>query len=102
MFKGDEMVNIKKTETFIEHEIIVDGIHVGDVELCPERMEISRFFIFEPYRRKGYGTEVLKQLIDLGYCSLWVKSDNIEAIKLYERCGFVKSEETMFEMKYAM
>ena len=44
---------VEKTETFIEHDIIVDGIKVGVVELCPEKNEISRLTIFEPYQNKG-------------------------------------------------
>ena len=43
------MFDIEKTETFIEHDIIMDGTKV-DVELCPERNEIARLVIFEPYQ----------------------------------------------------
>ncbi len=93
------MIQIEKTETFIEHDLVVDGIKVGTVELCPERNEISRLIIFEPYQNKGYGTEIVKELILQGYNSLWVRSDNPRAIHVYEKCGFVKSETCMFEMK---
>ncbi len=64
-------MRLEKTETFVEHNIIVDGIKVGTVELCPERHEISRLIIFEPYQNKGYGTEVVKKLVAQGYKSLW-------------------------------
>ena len=90
---------IEKTETFIEHDIIVDGTKVGTVELCPERHELSRLSIFEPYQNKGYGTQVVKELISQGYKSLWVRSDNPRAIHVYEKCGFKKAETHMFEMK---
>ena len=89
---------IEKTETFIEHDIIVDGVKVGTVELCPELNEISRFEIFEPYQNKGYGTKAIKNLIQQGYTSLWVKSDNSRAIHVYEKCGFKRGETKMFEM----
>ena len=92
-------LEINKEETYIENDIIVDGIKVGTVELCPERHEISRLVIFEPYQNKGYGTTVVKQLINKGYNSLWVRSDNPRAIHVYEKCGFTKAGETMFEMK---
>ena len=92
-------MTIKKTETFIEHIIMVDSIQVRTVELCPERMEISRLNIFEPYQNKGYGTEVVKNFVKQGYKSLWVRADNIKALHVYEKCGFVKKEATMFEMK---
>lgn len=91
-------IDINKREIFIEDDIIVDGTKVGELELCPERNEISRLVIFEPYQNKGYGTEVVKELINKGYTSLWVRSDNPRAIHVYKKCGFVKSETHMFEM----
>lgn len=91
-------MEIVKNETFIEHDIIVDETKVGQVELCPERNEISRLVIFEPYQNKGYGTEVIKRLMANGYTSLWVRSDNPRAIHVYENCGFIRGETHMFEM----
>lgn len=92
-------MTIEKTETYIEHDITVDGTKVGTVELCPERQEISRLVIFEPYQNKGYGTQVVKELVQNGYKSLWVRSDNPRAIHVYEKCGFKRAELKMFEMK---
>ena len=66
---------------------------------CPERMEISRLNIYESYQNKGYGTEVVKNLVKQGYKSLWVRADNARALHVYEKCGFVKKEATMFEME---
>lgn len=91
-------MTIEKTETFIEHDIIVDCTKVGTVELCPERYEIARLIIFEPYQNKGYGTQVVRELIAQGYKSLWVRSDNPRAIHVYEKCGFKKGNTYMFEM----
>lgn len=91
---------IEKTETFIEHDITVEGTKVGTVELCPERNEIARLIIFEPYQNKGYGTQVVQELVAQGYRSLWVRSDNLRAIHVYEKCGFVKGETHMFEMRW--
>jgi RimJ/RimL family protein N-acetyltransferase len=91
-------MRIEKTETFIEHDIIVNGTKVGTVELCPERYEIARLIIFEPYQNKGYGTQVVKELVTQGYKSLWVRSDNPRAIHVYEKCGFKKGNTHMFEM----
>lgn len=93
-------MELKKTDTFIEHDIIVDNTNVGTVELCPERHEISRLVIFEPYQNKGYGTQVVQSLVKQGYTSLWVRSDNPRAIHVYEKCGFIKGETTMLEMVY--
>jgi RimJ/RimL family protein N-acetyltransferase len=91
-------MQIEKTETFIEHDITVDGVKVGTVELCPERMEISRLVIFEPYQNRGYGTEVVQTLVSRGYKSLWVRSDNARALHVYEKCGFKRGAVQMFEM----
>ena len=91
-------INIEETEHFIEHDIKIADTIVGNVELCPERHEISRLVIFEPYQNKGYGTGVVKELIKQGYNTLWVRSDNPRAIHVYEKCGFIKGETHMFEM----
>lgn len=49
------------------------------------------------FQRKGYGTESTKMLVDYGFknlqlhkISLEVYEFNKEAIKMYERLGFVK------------
>ena len=91
-------MRIEKTDTFIEHDIIVDSTKIGTVELCPERHEISRLIIFEPYQNKGYGTQVVQKLVQIGYKSLWVRSDNPRAIHVYEKCGFKRGNTCMFEM----
>ena len=91
-------MRIEKTETFIEHDIIVNATKVGTVELCPEHNEIARLVIFEPYQNQGYGTYVVKKLLAQGYKSLWVRSDNPRAIHVYEKCGFKKGNTCMFEM----
>jgi len=49
---------------------------IHDVEVLPE------------YRRKGYGSRIMEDLIDLGGNILWVHKDNTPAIKLYEKFGF--------------
>lgn len=92
-------MQIKKTETYIEHDIIVDDIKIGTVELCPEQHMIARLVIYEPYQDKGYGTQVVKDLLKDGYNYLWVKSDNARAIHVYEKCGFIKGDTQMFDMR---
>ena len=91
-------MQIKKTETFVEHNIILNDTKIGTVELCPERNEIARLVIFEPYQNKGYGTKVVKSLVEEGYTLLWVRSDNSRAIHVYEKCGFKRGNTHMFEM----
>lgn len=92
-------MQIVKTETFIENDIIVANKKIGSVELCPERNEISRFKIYEPYQNEGYGTEVIKELVKQGYKNLWVRADNAKAIHVYKKCGFKIQESTCYAMK---
>jgi ribosomal protein S18 acetylase RimI-like enzyme len=61
---------------------------------------LERFTIFEPYQNKGYGQQVLSDLIDTyGIRKLWVRSDNERAIHVYEKAGFSRTKEAMFEME---
>lgn len=92
-------LKINKTETFIENDIILNGVKIGYVELCPERHEISRLVIYEPYQNKGYGTAIIKKLLMQGYDSLWVRSDNARAVHIYEKLGFKKGNIEMYEMR---
>ena len=94
------MIIIKHTSTFVDNDIVVDDLVIGKVRLCPEEHEIVQLNILEPYQNKGYGTQVVKQLISEGYNCLWVTSDNLRAIHVYEKCGFVKGKKGMFEMEY--
>lgn len=91
-------MNIKKTDTFIQNDIFVNGIKVGEVELCPEQNEISRLTIYEPYQNKGYGSKVVNHLVHQGYTRLWVRSDNKHAIHVYKKCGFSDGATRMIEM----
>ena len=93
-------VTIKQTSSFIDNDIIVNDLVIGKVRLNPEEHEIVQLNIYEPYQNKGYGTQIVKLLISEGYNCLWVTSDNLRAIHTYEKCGFVRGESSMFEMRY--
>ena len=92
-------VELSQKETFIEFELKVNDIKIGYVELNPDKHEITRLEIYEPYQNKGYGTEVIGELIGRGYDNLCVASDNSRAIHVYEKCGFVKDSEVWMRMK---
>ena len=91
----------KKTDTFIELNLeLPDGTLIGTAEVEPNKKMLERFVIFEPYQNKGYGQEVLSELIsEYGIDNLWVRSDNERAIHVYEKFGFKRIGETMFEMR---
>jgi len=92
---------LEEKEHYIEIDIkLSDGTLIGTAEIEPNEKMLERFVIFEPYQNKGYGQKVLSDLIDTcGIKKLWVRSDNERAIHIYEKLGFRKSKETMFEME---
>lgn len=92
-------IHVKETDKFVENDIYVGKEKIGIVELDPKAKEITRLCIYEPYQDKGYGTAVVKKLVKKGYRKLWVRSDNPRAIHVYEKCGFKKKGEVMFEME---
>ena len=99
--KGDHNLmnmHIRKTDTFTENDIFIDGIKVGELELCPEQHEISRLTIYEPYQNKGYGSKVINDLVQQGYTKLWVRTDNEHAMHVYKKCGFSEAATRMIEM----
>ena len=91
---------LEETEHFIEIDIkLPDGTLIGTAEIEPNEKMLERFVIFEPYQNKGYGQQVLSDLIDAYEIKkLWVRSDNEKAIHIYEKAGFSRMKETMFEM----
>jgi ribosomal protein S18 acetylase RimI-like enzyme len=92
---------LEEKEHFIEIDIkLSDGTLIGTAEIEPNEKMLERFAIFEPYQNKGYGQQVLSDLIDTyGIRKLWVRSDNKRAIHVYEKAGFSRTKETMFEME---
>jgi RimJ/RimL family protein N-acetyltransferase len=98
--RGDEMI-IEEKEHYTEIELkLADGTIVGTAEIEPNEKMLERFVIFEPYQNKGHGQQVLSDLIDAyGIRKLWVRSDNERAIHVYEKAGFRREKETMFEMR---
>lgn len=93
-------IRIKKNELYREIDLLVDDVKVGEAEVEIINNMLSRFVIFEPYQNKGYGTQFLELLVrDYEIDNLWVRSDNARAIHVYEKCGFARSKETMFEMQ---
>ncbi len=93
-------MTLEKTNHFIEIDIkLSDGTLIGTAEVEPHEKMLERFAILEPYQGKGYGQQALSDLIDTYKINkLWVRSDNERAIHIYEKAGFSRTKETMFEM----
>ena len=92
-------LEVKPTNTYIENDIMIDGVKVGTVELEPKTKMITRLNIESAYQDKGYGTKVVNYLASQGYNNLWVNADNDRAIHVYEKCGFKLIKPTMFSME---
>lgn len=94
-------MTLEEKEHYIEIDIkLSDGTLIGTAEIEPNEKMLERFVIFEPYQNKGYGQQVLSDLIDAyGIQKLWVRSDNEKAIHIYEKVGFTVIKETMYEME---
>ncbi len=93
-------MRIQEKEHFIEIDIMLsDGTVIGTAEIEPREKMLERFVIFEPYQNLKYGQQALFDLIDTyGIRKLWVRSDNAKAIHIYEKFGFKREKETMFEI----
>ena len=90
----------KENELYQEIELFDGEQKIGEAEVDIAGHMLSRLSIFEPYQDKGYGTRVVKELTekyDLNV--LWVNADNDRAIHVYEKCGYRKTDPTMWEME---
>ena len=86
--------------------IVVDNKVVGCLLLTDkdDGTLLDEIYLEEKYRNKGIGTNIIKEVInnnDIIY--LWVYKENIQAISLYKKLGFVVIEETesRYYMKYS-
>ena len=80
-----------------------DGVIVGTAlvrEFTDEPLgyDLQQFMIDEQYQRKGYGSQALQLILEelqkeghYDHVELCVKKADIEAIRLYEKYGFVDS-----------
>lgn len=80
-----------------------DGIIVGTAlvrEFTDEPLgyDLQQFMVDEQYQRKGYGSQALQLILDelrtekhFDHVELCVKKADTEAIRLYEKHGFVNS-----------
>lgn len=73
---------------YIDDRMVVGYLYYSDIY---DRIEINQITVLDIYKRQGYGSELMKRLIDKNKnISLEVKCDNIPAIALYEKFGFKK------------
>ena len=72
-----------------EKDKVIGYIYYSDIY---ERVEINQFEIENIHRNSGKGNLLLKEMIDKVNkdITLEVREDNVPAIKLYEKQGFIK------------
>lgn len=88
---------MKKQITEYKNIISNDSI-VGSILLTKKEDDLllDEIYIEEPYRNKGLGKYILKDIISNRDKNiyLWVYKDNVKAIKLYNELGFNIKDET--------
>ena len=77
---------------YIDNDMILGYLNYY---LMYDRIEIAAFNVLEKYQNNHIGTNLLKELINnyigkVSNITLEVKKDNIKAINLYKKMGFVE------------
>lgn len=87
-----------KIYAFEKDEIIVGTALVREFTDEPLGYDLQQFMVDEQYQRKGYGSQALQLILDelrtekhFDHVELCVKKTDTEAIRLYEKHGFVDS-----------
>ena len=94
------MIEIVENELYREIGLYADGMKVGEAEVDLEGHMLSRLSIYPPCQGKGYGTEAVKILTEkYGLNCLWVRTDNYNAIHVYNKNGYEADESMMMLMK---
>ena len=83
--------------------IIVSNIIIGIVGVIDyeDGKMIDEIFIEEDFRNMGIGSDIIEKIVnETEKVYLWVYMDNVRAVKLYKKIGFVIIEEN--KDKYLM
>lgn len=97
----EDKISIEEKETFIEVDIKLGDMKIGEAEINPKTKELCRFYIFEPCQNKGYGKEALKKIMETyEITNLCVRTKNERAWHVYQNAGFSYSEPFMSVMTH--
>ena len=73
---------------------LIGFISLGDMNRYKGYAELE-YAIAADYRNRGYATEAIKCMVDYGFSKLdlaviaaWVRSHNIESVRVLEKCAF--------------
>ena len=82
-----------KIYVYLEKNNIIGIIHINDIY---DRYEINNIFVLEEYRNNKTASKLVEKIIDVGKkqniinITLEVRKNNISAINLYKKYGFVE------------
>ena len=82
-----------KMYAFMEDSAIIGIIHINDIY---DRVEINNIFVLKEYRNKKIADQLMRKVIEDAVTNkkinitLEVRKDNIPAINLYKKHGFVE------------
>lgn len=96
--------NVSESALLLGIFVIADGTHIGNIKLEPihprKSATIGILIGEESWRGKGVGFEVISRVLefcfadlDLESVELGVSKNNLRAIHLYSRLGFIESDQ---------
>jgi RimJ/RimL family protein N-acetyltransferase len=103
------LVNINRLDRifflFFDNEKKDDVIGYLYLDLVDVTMIDNGYGVYSTYAGKGFGTKILKYGIDYAkthftdveYFQSWILSDNIGSIKMVQKLGYQKTEETKMQ-----
>lgn len=97
--KINNYVNKTTPKQIFEYKnIVLNNIIVGSFLITKNEIGLllDEIFIEEQYRNKGIGTSIIKDIVSKSNNNvyLWVYKYNVKVIKLYNKLGFLRKEET--------
>jgi RimJ/RimL family protein N-acetyltransferase len=106
MMYSEKVIRNELQEGIVWEMMVYKGDDVGfiSVEEKNQRLKLHKLYLHPDLQGKGFGSQALKHVLDYG-ASLHVKDvylnvnkHNANAIRAYERMGFVRTDEGVFDI----
>ena len=82
-----------KIYIYVENGVVMGLIHINDIY---DRYEVYYIYVLQEFRQRGIALKLMQYVINLGKenniinITLEVKEDNLAAINLYKKLGFIE------------